>query len=155
ESTNITQVGGTTMTTTGPGGAWVLETTWDWGGNAEADPNYGGKVSIGSSGGISANFSIPYWQQGAITAASQGSPTKRNVPDVAMIADNVYSTADDGSQYTVAGTSCAAPAWAAFTALVNQQALADGGKTVGFINPVIYAIGESTNYHSDFDDITT
>ncbi len=157
ESTNIMQVGGTTMTTTGPAGAWVLETTWDWGGNPQGSQNSDdlGNTSAGSSGGISDNFKIPYWQQGVVTAANQGSPTMRNAPDVAMIADNVFLTADDGSEYTVAGTSCAAPAWAAFTALVNQQALARGGKDVGFINPTIYTIGKGPNYLSDFNDITT
>ncbi|MGH7941233.1 MAG: S53 family peptidase, partial [Limisphaerales bacterium] len=58
ESTNIVQVGGTTLTTTGPGGPWIYETTWDWGGQV------GGNNSSGVSGGISENFSIPPWQQG-------------------------------------------------------------------------------------------
>ena len=29
----ITQVGGTTLTTSGPGGSWVSETVWNWGDN--------------------------------------------------------------------------------------------------------------------------
>lgn len=149
ESTNITQVGGTTLTTTGPGGAWINETTWNWGGTP------GGTTSIGSSGGVSRNFSIPPWQQGISMVANLGSTTMRNVPDVAMTADNVFVVADNGSGYYVGGTSCAAPAWAAFIALVNQQALAGGMPPVGFINPALYALGKSAAYPSDFNDIIT
>jgi hypothetical protein len=85
---------------------------------------------------------------------NQGSTTMRNVPDVALTADNVYVRAD-GYDYNVGGTSCAAPLWAGFTALVNQQAVGTGKATVGFINPVVYAIGASPNYPSAFHDIST
>ena len=66
----------------------------------------------------------------------------RNIPDVAMVGDNVYvDIRRNGSSETVGGTSCAAPLWAGFMALVNQQAAA-GGKTngIGFINPAVYEI---------------
>ena len=53
------------------------------------------------------------------------------------------------------GTSLAAPLWAGFMALVNQQAAANGQPPIGFANPALYAIGKSTNYHSCFHDITT
>lgn len=149
ESTNIVQVGGTTVTTTGPGGPWIEETTWDWGGGGLSDN------SVGSSGGVSDNFSIPPWQQGIDMTANEGSTTMRNVPDVAMTADNVFVEAQDGTQETVGGTSCAAPAWAAITALANQQAAANGKPSVGFPDPVIYAAGKSASYLSDFNDITT
>ena len=55
----------------------------------------------------------------------------------------------------VNGTSLAAPLWAGFTALVNQQAAANGQPFVGFLNPALYAIGKSTNYQSCFHDITS
>ena len=55
--------------------------------------------------------------------ANQGSTTMRNMPDVALTAENVYVRAD-GVDYSVGGTSCAAPLWAGFTALINQQAVA-------------------------------
>ena len=53
------------------------------------------------------------------------------------------------------GTSCAAPLWAAFTALVNQQAAAASQPPVGFLNPALYAIGKGANYTTCFHDITT
>ena len=143
ESTNITQVGGTTLSTTGARGAWILETAWNWGSGS------------GTGGGVSTHYGIPAWQQGINMTANQGSTTKRNVPDVAMTADNIFVVADNGVHYSIGGTSCAAPLWAAFTALVNQQAIAGGQTNVGFINPALYAIGKGTGYSSDFNDIVT
>lgn len=140
---NITLVGGTTLATTGPGGSWVSETTWNWGGD------------IGGGGGISTAYSIPSWQQGVNMSINRGSAIMRNVPDVALIADNVYIIYDNGNSGAVGGTSCAAPLWAAFTALVNQQAVASGKPPVGFLNPALYATGNGPNYAADFHDITT
>ena len=58
------------------------------------------------------------------------------------------------------GTSFAAPMWAAYIALANQQAVAAGDTTLGFINPTIYAENESGGaltpaYAADFHDITS
>ena len=52
------------------------------------------------------------------------------------------------------GTSAAAPLWAGFAALVNQQAAASGKPSIGFVNPAIYAIGKSSGYAAAFHDIT-
>ncbi len=138
----LTQVGGTQLTTTGPGGAWVSETVWN--------RNNG----IGSGGGISTQYPIPSWQTNVSMAGNQGSTTLRNTPDVALTAESVYVRAD-GADYNVGGTSCAAPLWAGFAALVNQQALASGHAPVGFVTPAIYALGGSANYTASFHDITT
>jgi len=65
----------------------------------------------------------------------------------------IYS---NGTTGTFGGTSCAAPLWAAFTALINQQSAAGGSPPVGFLNPALYAIGKSNpNYSTIFHDITT
>lgn len=148
DSTNITEVGGTTLTTSGPNGSYVSETVWNWG----YVPSRGDYE--GSSGGISPTYAIPDWQQGISMTSNQGSTTMRNVPDVALTADNVYVTYGNGSSGTFGGTSCAAPLWAGFTALINQQAAIAGRPSVGFINPAIYAIGKSANYTADFHDTT-
>lgn len=143
DSPNIVEVGGTTLGTTGPGGSWSSETVWNWGGGT------------GSSGGISTVYSIPTWQQGISMSSNGGSTTKRNVPDVALTADNVYVVYNNGGTGNFGGTSCAAPLWAGFTALVNQQAASNGQGAVGFINPAIYNIGKGANYTTDFHDTTT
>ena len=138
----ITQVGGTMLTTTGPGGAWVSERVWNRGNG------------IGSGGGISTQYPIPDWQTNLNLTAAQGSATMRNIPDVALTAEQVYVRAD-GRDYSVGGTSCAAPLWAGFGALVNQQAAASGRPAVGFINPLVDAIGSGATYATAFHDITT
>ena len=144
DDTNITLVGGTTLSTTGPNGSWSSETVWNWGNGS------------GSGGGVNLhNVSIPGWQLGVSMANNQGSTTLRNVPDVALTADNIFVVADTNKQENVGGTSCAAPLWAAFTALVNQQAAALGKPPVGFLNPAIYAIGKGPNYATTFHDIAT
>jgi len=140
----VTVVGGTTLTTGGPSGVWVSETVWNWGGGQ------------GSGGGISTTYSLPPWQENLSTAANQGSIHQRNIPDVAMVADNIFEIDDNGkSEPGVGGTSCATPLWAGFTALVNQQAAASGKPAVGFLNPILYAIGQGAGYASAFHDITT
>lgn len=145
---NLTSVGGTTLTTSGPGGSWVSETVWNWG------VEYGDN-GIGSSGGISITNPIPSWQTGVSMKTNHGSTTFRNLPDVALTADNVLVVYNNGSAGDFGGTSCAAPLWAAFIALANERATTYGQPTVGFINPTIYALCKSTNYNNCFHDITT
>ena len=140
ESTNITQVGGTTLSTTGPAGAWTGETAWNRGGG------------VGTSGGVSANYGIPGWQQGISMVGNHGSTTLRNVPDVALTGESVFVTYGNGGSGVAGGTSCAAPLWAGFMALVNQQSAASGLASVGFINPLVYAIGKSSIYNACFND---
>ena len=86
--------------------------------------------------------------------ANNGSTVNRNVPDVAMTADAVNVVYNNGSSGTFGGTSCAAPLWAGFTALVNQQSTTIGGTTVGFLNPALYAIATNANYAACFHDTT-
>jgi len=143
DSPYITSVGGTTLTTSGPGGSWVSEKVWNWGNGT------------GSSGGISSYYAIPAWQQGVSMSASGGSTNMRNIPDVALTGDNIFVVYGNGSSGTFGGTSCATPLWAAFVALVNQQLASYGATSIGFVNPAIYAIGRGTNYGSLLHDITT
>ena len=142
DNTNITLVGGTVLNTTGPGGTYVSESVWN-------DADYG------SSGGISTIYTIPGYQQGINMTTNQGSTTLRNMPDVALTGKSVFLIANTNQLLNARGTSCAAPLWAGFTALVNQQAASAGRPSVGFVNPAIYAIGKSTNYGADFHDTTT
>ena len=137
-------VGGTSLTTTSPGGAYQSETTWN--------------NSLGAGGGgISTVWTIPSYQNGVVgSSASKGSTSYRNVPDVSLDADPYtgYSVYYKGGWTIYGGTSCAAPLWAAFTALVNQKRVAAGSPTLGFPNPPIYALAASGAYANDFHDIT-
>jgi len=132
----ITSVGGTDLNTNGAGGTWQSESTW-----------------VGSGGGRGTNgFGLPSYQSGIANASNQASGSVRNVPDVAAEAntDN-YFCANGTCQGGVGGTSLAAPRWAGFLALANEQA---AGAAIGFLNPTLYNIGRSSSYGADFHDIT-
>jgi len=141
----ITLVGGTVLGTAGPGTSWLSETVW----NAQYGPGFNE-----SGGGVSTSYAIPSWQLGVSMSANKGSTAKRNCPDVAMVADNIFIVADDGFHETTGGTSCASPLWAGFAALANQQAAAASLPSIGFINPAIYHIGTNSGYSACFDDVT-
>jgi len=150
DSPNITVVGGTTLTTAARGGARATETAWNWGLNTLTG------IYTGTGGGISPNYPIPTWQLGINSFATNGgSQLARNVPDVALTADNVYVKYGNGLGGMFGGTSCAAPLWAGFMALVNQKVAAAGLPAVGFINPVVYEIANQSTYNANFFDITT
>jgi hypothetical protein len=153
----ITVVGGTTLTTTSTG-AWSSETAWLT--PASNDPLMGSTPEAATGGGVSLAYGLPTWQQGISMTANQGSATMRNVPDVAMVANNINIVwgndfIGSSSDFPEAGTSLAAPLWAALMALANEQAAANGQPPVGFANPALYAIGKSALYQSCFHDITT
>jgi hypothetical protein len=150
DSPYATVVGGTVLTMNGSGASYASETVWNQYTANTPSP-------IGSGGGISPNYAIPYWQQGISMTTNHGSTTQRNVPDVAMVAIDldVYVNGTNGGG---GGTSASAPLWAGFMALANQQAASLGNPSAGFINPAIYAIGKGTGntpYSSAFHDITT
>jgi kumamolisin len=138
----VTSVGGTDLTTTGAGGAWSSETAWAHGG-----------------GGVSPDrYAIPSWQTTAAQGCSTCSQTYRNGPDVSANANFTFyvcanQTACTANEY--GGTSFAAPMWAGFLALVNQQALANGHSPLGFINPIIYQLASGPGYGTAFHDITS
>jgi len=142
EDVYVTATGGTSLTTNGAGGSWNSEIAWT--------------ESGGGVGPIPYVISIPVWQQGVANSSNGGSATLRNVPDVAADADfNNYNCQTGSCSGGWGGTSFAAPRWAGYMALVNQQAAAQGKPTLGFIDPAIYSIGQSSSYGSDFHDITS
>ncbi|MGW1871945.1 S53 family peptidase [Streptomyces sp. NPDC001975] len=127
----VTGVGGTKLTVTSAN-AFSKEVAWSGGG--------GGKSSV---------FKIPSWQTAVQKSAGGG---YRQVPDVSAHANpspgvSIYS---QGSWSSVGGTSAAAPEWAAFAALYNQQAAAKGKANLGFANPALYT-ASGTGFH----DITS
>ena len=138
-------VGGTTLQTNGAGGTYASEKTW----------NGGSIANGGGGGGISSFWAIPAYQNGIIKTASKGSTTKRNVPDVSLNSDpnTGYSIYFGGSWTVYGGTSCAAPLWAGFTALVNQQRATNAKPTLGDPHATISTIGSGVDYAAAFHDI--
>ncbi len=141
----VTGVGGTKLTTAGAGGAYSTETSW----------NGGSIANGGGGGGISTVWTLPSYQTGFGSAASKASTTMRNVPDVSLEADpnNGYIIYLKGTGYVYGGTSCAAPLWSAFAALVNQQRASAGKGTLGLANTLLYSVAAGANYAADFHDI--
>lgn len=122
----VTAVGGTSLTGT-------EETGW-----------------ISSGGGFSNIFTAPDYQKAAISSylASASLPdaalfnaTGRAIPDVAAVATNFRVIMQGFWDNSCSGTSASAPVWAAALALVNDQRLGSGKKTLGFVNPALYSAG--------------
>ena len=138
----VTSVGGTDLDTGSAAGAWASETAWADGG-----------------GGISPDkYAIPSWQTSAAAGCSSCSKTYRNGPDVSANANFTYYVCADQTTCTAneyGGTSFAAPLWAGYLALTNEQAIQNGNSVLGFINPTLYSIGAGSSYDSDFHDITS
>ena len=140
----VVSVGGTDLVTASAAGPWKSETAW-----------------TDSGGGISPDsIPIPAWQQlsGVINSTNKGSTTLRNGPDVSANANFTFYTCADqttslANEY--GGTSFAAPMWAAYIALANEQLVNNGDKTLGFIDPTIYPLALSSSYNADFHDITS
>jgi subtilase family serine protease len=146
DDANVVSVGGTDLVTASGGGAWKSETAW-----------------VDSGGGISPSpehVAIPAWQKlaGVINSSNKGSTTYRNGPDVSANANFTFYVCADQTTCTAneyGGTSFAAPMWAAYVALVNQQLVANGYATIGYINPYLYSFGTSSSYSTYFHDITS
>ena len=86
EDANIIAVGGTDLTTSGPGGAWSSEIGW-----------------VDGGGGISPDkIAIPSWQKlsGVITSSNDGSTVYRNGPDVSANANFTFYVCADQTACT-------------------------------------------------------
>ncbi len=140
----VVSVGGTDLITASAGGPWKSETAW-----------------ASSGGGISPDkIAIPAWQKlaGVINSSNKGSTTYRNGPDVSANANYTFYTCADQTSClanSYGGTSFAAPMWAGYIALVNQQLANNGQTPIGFINPTIYGQNVTSQYATDFHDITS
>jgi kumamolisin len=140
----VVSVGGTDLTTSSAGGPWASETAW-----------------VDSGGGISPDgIAIPSWQAqaGVINSSNRGSTTLRNGPDVSANANFTFYVCADQTTCTAnnyGGTSFAAPMWAGFIALVNQQLASSSQLPIGFINPTIYNQNVTSSYATNFHDITS
>jgi subtilase family serine protease len=149
----VLSAGGTSLAASHTTGAYIGETAWNRPATGCAP---GGVLSddfnCASGGGFSDDFTRPGYQEHV-----PGIGARRGLPDVSADADfdtGLALSGVVGGKFLIApggGTSLAAPTWAAIVALADQYA----GRHLGFINPAIYAIGRSSQYHRAFHDITT
>jgi subtilase family serine protease len=141
-SPDVVSVGGTMIPT--PVAAitsYAAEATWN---------EFG---FLGTGGGYSVVFGEPGYQ---VSAGIADPSAARAIPDVAynsavISAVLVYTSFDPaGAGWALAaGTSAAAPQWAAINAIANQ---ADG--SLGFLTPRLYQVYTDGSYSSAFHDIT-
>jgi subtilase family serine protease len=163
----VTAVGGTTLRVHLSNHTYAGETFWNQQQGHEQTPPTGG------GGGFSDIFARPSYQAGV-----PGIATQRGVSDVAFSASDLdaveivfytegeacakhYSIKNVGTPAAAklhcvqlnaqGGTSEGAPAWAGIAALADQYA----HRPLGLLNPIIYHIGESSDYSLAFHDITT
>jgi kumamolisin len=129
----MTSVGGTTLSTDARG-RWLAEHAW-----------FDSPLSQGTSGGVSSLFPRPAWQNGL--SIERDTAHRRLLPDVAAVADPFTGVriVFDGQQLVGAGTSQAAPIWAALTVLMNQYLQAHGGHALGDLNPMLYRVAAGAN----------
>ena len=130
---SMTSVGGTTLSTDAHG-RWLAEYAWG-----------DSPLSQGTSGGVSALFDRPAWQEKL--SVERDVEHRRLAPDVAAVADPSTGVRIVFGQQSLlgAGTSQAAPIWAALTVLMNQYLLSHGGQPLGNINPLLYRVAAGAN----------
>jgi subtilase family serine protease len=138
----ITSVGGTSLYT-GPNEAYGSEEVWN---------NLGAGFGA-TGGGVSSIWKIPSWQLNSggvsVAKANGGSSKMRNVPDVAAVASPltgfaVYS-AINGGWIQIGGTSLSSPLWAGYASILDSTQRALGLGQMGFFNPTLYSLAQSTN----------
>ncbi len=144
----VVGVGGTLLNVTFRGGFYASESAWGDPLNSSARTPHGS----GGGGGVSVNWPLPDYQAGVGGLAST---VNRNVPDVSLDADpnTGYSIYFENGWVVYGGTSCAAPLWAAYTALVNQKRAANSEPDLGFPNPLLYQIAATPDYVAAFHDV--
>ncbi|KAJ8604851.1 hypothetical protein CTAYLR_001078 [Chrysophaeum taylorii] len=143
----VTAVGGTDFVTKSTIGD---ETAWEDGGS-----------------GFSDEFDTASWQTDEVSAylktddlpsSSFYNADGRGYPDLSALAGEVNPyliSYKDGTYGGVSGTSAASPVVAAIIAQINDARLSAGKSSLGFLNPMLYAAGESGGCFNDVTSGTT
>jgi subtilase family serine protease len=107
----------------------------------------------GTSGGVSLYEAQMPWQN---PACATWSTTNRCVPDISSVASDipVYDTYFYGPWINVSGTSIATPDWASFFTLVNSMRVSQDKPLLSQAAQDLYTIYYSSNYLTDFHDVT-
>jgi len=105
-----------------------------------------------SGGGKAKPLPRPFWQ----VMSTLGPGRYRFAPDVAFVGNQNTGVAIvyRGRWEAAGGTSLGAPAWAGIWALLEQNTKR-AGKILGPAPSLLYQIGNSSQYATAFDDVTT
>jgi len=137
------------------GSPWVTAV----GGTTNESPEVAASLS---SGGFSSYWARPDYQdsfvQDYFKAAGSSLPDKsrfnqtgNGFPDVSAQAQG-FMVFWNGFEMPVAGTSCSSPSFTGILSLLNEQRLAGGKSSLGFLNPLIY---KKLGPGNGFNDITS
>jgi subtilase family serine protease len=139
----VTSVGGTKLNLNASGGRNGHDAAWnDTYSTAVSNFIFGdaGPNPLATGGGKSAYYARPSYQKGVRGVTG----SQRGIPDISMsascsVAVNVFETysGGQGGWTPSCGTSESAPMFAAIVALADQEA----GRSLGLINPALYALG--------------
>ncbi|KAK6069361.1 alkaline serine protease [Seiridium cupressi] len=115
-----------------------------------------GSATLSSGGGFSNVFAVPPYQSDAVAEYMEQKHEHladlgwtfnrggRGFPDLSALGQS-YLVAMHGNITTVHGTSASAPVVASMISMINNDRLAAGKSTVGFINQALYAHPEVFN----------
>jgi kumamolisin len=142
----VTSCGGTTIGNVA--GSSFIEATWN-----DTFVLNDRTLLTATGGGISDFFELPPYQRGACVPTSVNDRHRgRGVPDVAgnASANSGYTIWVGGVESPVpgCGTSAVVPLYAGLAALLNASL----GEPVGFLNPLLYALGASSGVFRDIND---
>ncbi|KUJ16192.1 subtilisin-like protein [Mollisia scopiformis] len=138
----------------------VGATTLPLGANVKTDSEVA-VTRFGSGGGFSNIYPIPSYQSAAVAAYFNNDPPPyasysgnnntniganggiynndgRGYPDLSAVGDNIIIF-NMGLPTLIGGTSAAAPLVASLLTRINEERIAAGKSTVGFVNPTLYA----------------
>ncbi|HTB17723.1 MAG TPA: S53 family peptidase [Bryobacteraceae bacterium] len=127
----VTSCGGT-MVSKNDGPPVSIKEEWVW-----SDENSGWGAT---GGGVSDYFAAPSYQtaNGVSAVSLNDNKVRRGVPDIAgMVALTGLRVGGGGFSFT--GTSCVDPLYAGLTAVLAEAL----GEPIGFLNPTLYALGNS------------
>ena len=121
----MTDVGGTSLSTD-RSGTWLAEQSW-----------FDVPLSQGTGGGVSNLFPRPHWQSYIDEPTGEN---RRLTPDISAVSDPDAGVNIAFGQriITGGGTSLATPIWAGITAAMDQYLIANGGRPLGDLNPLLY-----------------
>jgi subtilase family serine protease len=137
----VTGVGGTRLRLTASGSRLSADSAWNESGSAVV-ARYAGALPWASSGGVSAIFARPAYQDPVRTAVGN----HRGVPDVALSASFSGAsitfesfTGSPGAWKIAAGTSVATPYFAGIVAIADQYLRT----RLGLVNPLLYRLEQA------------
>lgn len=116
-------------------------------------------TQFGSGGGFDWRWPTQDWQKDATDAylanPDAGLPVDKNfrrdgraTPDLAALGEG-YKVMANGKTISVGGTSASCPLVAGLVSLLNEYRLQNDKSTLGFLNPLLYKMGEAKTGYQD------